>query len=89
MEVDTISKHGIKIRNISAGSLYETNLGIRDFFISKEATLDNSLFYFFLKITDYRYTKKRIPAIGLPRKKVRLISSALTSISEALPMKRK
>lgn len=58
MEVDTISKHGIKIRNISAGSLYETNLGIRDFFISKEATLDNSLFYFFLKNNGLQVHKK-------------------------------
>lgn len=44
-----ISEYGIKIKNISAGMLYDVNLGIRDYFTYTDAMLNNSLFSIFLK----------------------------------------
>ena len=44
-----ISEFGIKIKNISAGMLYDVNLGIRDYFTYTDAMLNNSLFSIFLK----------------------------------------
>ena len=43
-----ISEYGIKIKNISAGMLYDINLGIRDYFTYTDAMLNNSLFSYFL-----------------------------------------
>jgi len=43
------NEFGIKIKKISAGTLYEVNLGIRDYFAYKEAMFDNSLFYLYLQ----------------------------------------
>lgn len=43
-----ISEFGIKIKNISAGTLYDVNLGTRDYFSYTEAMLNNSLFSAFL-----------------------------------------
>lgn len=42
------SKYGIKIKNYSAGSVYEKNLGVREKLDSKDAMLTNSLFLDFL-----------------------------------------
>lgn len=47
--VFSISEFGIKIKNISAGMLYDVNLGIRDYFTYTDAMLNNSLFSFFLQ----------------------------------------
>lgn len=44
-----MSKFGLKIKNIQAGSLYDANLGVRDNLDSKDAMLTNSLFLDFLK----------------------------------------
>lgn len=44
-----ISEFGIKIKNISAGTLYDVNLGTRDYFSYTEAMLNNSLFSAFLQ----------------------------------------
>jgi len=44
-----VSKYGIKIKNISAGMLYDVNLGIRDYFTYTGAMLNNSLFSLFLQ----------------------------------------
>lgn len=44
-----ISEYGIKIKNISAGMLYDVNLGVRDYFTYTEAMLNNSLFSLFLQ----------------------------------------
>lgn len=44
-----MSEYGIKIKNISAGMLYDVNLGIRDYFTYTDAMLNNSLFSFFLQ----------------------------------------
>ena len=44
-----ISEFGIKIKNISAGMLYDVNLGIRDYFTYTDAMLNNSLFSFYLQ----------------------------------------
>lgn len=44
-----MSKYGLKIKNIQAGSLYDVNLGVRDNLDSKDAMLTNSLFLDFLK----------------------------------------
>ena len=44
-----ISEFGIKIKNISAGMLYDVNLGIRDYFTYTDAMLNNSLFSYFLQ----------------------------------------
>lgn len=44
-----ISRFGIKIKKISAGTLYEVNLGIREHFNCTDAMLDNSLFSLFLQ----------------------------------------
>ena len=43
-----MSEYGIKIRNIKAGTLYEYNLGVRDYYQSTQAMLSNSLFNDFL-----------------------------------------
>ena len=43
-----ISQYGVKIQNIQAASIYETNLGVRDNLDAKEAMLTNSLFLDFL-----------------------------------------
>lgn len=43
-----MSEYGIKIKNISAGTLYETNLRVREYFNYKNAMLTNSLLYYFL-----------------------------------------
>lgn len=48
-EVSFISEFGIKIKNISAGMLYDVNLGIRDYFTYTDAMLNNSLFSYFLQ----------------------------------------
>lgn len=47
--VFSISEFGIKIKNISAGMLYDVNLGVRDYFTYTDAMLNNSLFSFFLQ----------------------------------------
>ena len=44
-----MSEYGIKIKNISAGMLYDLNLGIRDYFTYTDAMFNNSLFSFFLQ----------------------------------------
>lgn len=44
-----MSKYGIKIKNIHAGILYETNLGIREYFTYTDALFHNSLFSFYLQ----------------------------------------
>lgn len=44
-----ISEFGIKIKNISAGMLYDVNLGIRDYFTYTDAMLNNSLFSYYLQ----------------------------------------
>lgn len=44
-----MSEYGIKIKNISAGMLYDVNLGVRDYFTYTDAMLNNSLFSDFLK----------------------------------------
>lgn len=44
-----ISEFGIKIKNISAGMLYDVNLGTRDYFTYTDAMLNNSLFSSFLQ----------------------------------------
>lgn len=46
--MDYISEFGIKIKNISAGMLYDVNLGVRDYFTYTDAMLNNSLFSFYL-----------------------------------------
>lgn len=43
-----LSQFGIKIKNISAGMLYDVNLGIRDYFVYTDAIFHNSLFQTFL-----------------------------------------
>ena len=44
-----MSEFGIKIKNISAGMLYDVNLGTRDYFTYTDAMFNNSLFSFFLQ----------------------------------------
>mgnify|MGYP004465301691 CR=1 FL=1 len=44
-----MSEYGIKIKNISAGMIYDVNLGIRDYFTYTDAMLNNSLFSYFLQ----------------------------------------
>ena len=44
-----ISEFGIKIKNISAGMLYDVNLGTRDYFTYTDAMLNNSLFSYYLQ----------------------------------------
>lgn len=44
-----MSEYGIKIKNISAGMLYDVNLGTRDYFTYTDAMFNNSLFSFFLQ----------------------------------------
>lgn len=44
-----MSEYGIKIKNISAGILYDVNLSTRDYFTYTDAMLNNSLFSFFLQ----------------------------------------
>lgn len=43
-----MGKYGLKIKNYEAGSIYEYNLGVRDYYESKDAMLTNSLFLDFL-----------------------------------------
>lgn len=38
-----MSEYGIKIKNISAGMLYDVNLGTRDYFTYTDAMFNNSL----------------------------------------------
>lgn len=44
-----MSEYGIKIKNISAGMLYDVNLGTRDYFTYTDVMFNNSLFSFFLQ----------------------------------------
>lgn len=44
-----MSEYGIKIKNISAGMLYDVNLGTRDYFTYTDAMFNNSLFSYFLQ----------------------------------------
>lgn len=46
---DTMNSSGLKIRNISASTLYDVNLGIRDYYNYKNAMFNNSLFSLFLR----------------------------------------
>lgn len=43
-----MSKNGVRIKTIQAGSLYDVNLGVRDTLDMKDAVLSNSLFLDFL-----------------------------------------
>ena len=43
-----MGQYGLKIKNYEAGSIYEYNLGVRDYYESKDAMLTNSLFLDFL-----------------------------------------
>ena len=43
-----MSEFGIRIKNYAAGSIIEKNLGVRDFYDSKDAMLTNSLFKDFM-----------------------------------------
>lgn len=43
-----MGKYGLKIKNYEAGSIYEYNLGVRDYYQTKDAMLTNSLFLDFL-----------------------------------------
>ena len=43
-----MGEFGLKIKNISAGMLYECNLGIRDYWTYSDAMLNNSLFYYYM-----------------------------------------
>ena len=43
-----MGEFGLKIKNISAGMLYECNLGIRDYWTYFDAMLNNSLFYYYM-----------------------------------------
>lgn len=43
-----MGKYGLKIKNYEAGSIYEYNLGVRDYYECKDAMLTNSLFLDFL-----------------------------------------
>lgn len=42
------SKYGVKIKNIEAGTLYENNLGVRDYYSYSNAMFSNSLLLDFL-----------------------------------------
>lgn len=43
-----MGRYGLKIKNYEAGSIYEYNLGVRDYYESKDAMITNSLFLDFL-----------------------------------------
>lgn len=43
-----MGKYGLRIKNYEAGSIYEYNLGVRDYYQTKDAMLTNSLFLDFL-----------------------------------------
>ena len=43
-----MGRYGFKIKNYEAGSIYEYNIGVRDYYESKDAMLTNSLFLDFL-----------------------------------------
>ena len=43
-----MGQYGLKIKNYEAGSIYEYNLGVRDYYETKDAMLTNSLFLDFL-----------------------------------------
>ena len=47
--MENISEFGIRIKNIKAGMVYDTNIGVRDYFTYTEAMLNNSLFSYHLK----------------------------------------
>ena len=47
-----MSEYGIKIKNISAGMLYDVNLGTRDYFTYTDAMFNNSLSIKFNIFTD-------------------------------------
>lgn len=52
-----MNKYGLKIKNISAGSLYECNLGVREYFQTTDAVFHNSLFSDFIRkhgLKDYK-----------------------------------
>ena len=44
-----ISEFGIRIKNFSAGMLYQCNLGTRQFYTYTDAMLNNSLFYYYMR----------------------------------------
>lgn len=57
-----MSEFGIKIKKISAGILYDVNLGVRDSFPYKDAMLTNSLFLTFIRkngLTVYKGKKQK------------------------------
>ena len=54
-----ISQYGIKIKNISAGMLYDVNLGTRDYFTYTDAMLNNSLFSECLKRNGLNVYRKK------------------------------
>jgi len=45
------SKYGVKIKNYKVGSIYEYNLGVRNGYHFTNAMFTNSLFLYFLRIT--------------------------------------
>lgn len=51
------SRYGIKIKNIQAATLYEYNLGVRDYFSYTPAMLANSLFSYFLQDNGLKVSK--------------------------------
>lgn len=52
-----MSQYGFKINNYEAGSIYDVNLGVREFYDTTPAMLTNSLFLDFLKDNGLRVTK--------------------------------
>ena len=53
-----MSIYGYKIHNFVAGSIFETNQGVRDHYDMKPAMLTNSLFKDFLDVDMSDYIKK-------------------------------
>jgi len=53
-----VTTYGLKIKNISAGMIYDVNLGIRDYFTYTDAMFSNSLFNFFLQRNGLSVHKK-------------------------------
>lgn len=53
-----MGEFGLKIKNIEASTLYETNLGIREYFEYTNAMLTNSLFFDFLKANGMKTYKE-------------------------------
>ncbi len=58
-----MSEFGIKIKKISAGILYDVNLGVRDSFPYKDAMLTNSLFLSFIRKNRKEALTTKAPAI--------------------------